>query len=114
MISDLVADISQGRDYITLGGQIILASIAALGAAFAAYLQFVVNPKLRTQLAIQQDEARARAELDRKVDLVLKQVQNSHTTNLRDDFDNLRHEVRSGLSNVNDRIDRVVEHLIKP
>lgn len=62
------------RDYITLGGKIILGA-PALSSIVVGWFQFVYRPKTKSQHEV--------------LEKVRHQVENSHETNLRDDIDKL-------------------------
>lgn len=85
--------------------------LTALGSLVAAYWQWVYKPNLdRLEAKRIADEA-AHAEQMRLLDIAVQQLQNSHTTNLREDlderFDRIERMVTAGDFDTHTRIDRL-------
>jgi hypothetical protein len=108
------------REYITLGGQIIIAILGAFGIVAAAYVTAVLGPRLRdardsaAAAKTEAEEARAeqnaeREEFRQMIDAVLHQVRNSHGTNLRDDLDVMRAETAGGFKILHHRLDGLTD-----
>ncbi len=120
MIHLLVLADPISREYITLGGQIVIAILGAFGIVAAAYVTAVLGPRLKDARAAadaaktEAEETRAeqkveREELRQMIDAVLHQVRNSHGTNLRDDLDTMREETARGFEFVHHRFDGLTD-----
>lgn len=92
------------RDYITLGGQVLIAMISALALIIVGWFQFVYKPRTKKQNGV--------------LETIRDQVQNTHETNMRDDIDKalaaiaeVKDLVRSGMSDVRSSV-RVIHEEI--
>jgi hypothetical protein len=72
---------------------VIVAVIGSVGAVLAASAAVVLPVWMRSHTRLLRG--------------IKDQVANGHQTNLRDDLDSLRYEVRGGFASVNQRIDRI-------